>query len=151
MVVGQGTTPRVFEIMLGHYISKEAAPSKTEDYLAGIFTTADYFLGCNPMNMAWITHVGVRYPERVLHLDSWYSDTGEMIPGITPYGPWRDQSGGSTIGPWDLRWPYKTLYPEGIENWPGHERWFNNYTTPVNAEFTIHQNTVLSAVVYGYL
>jgi endoglucanase len=151
MVVGQGTTPRVFEIMLGHYISKEAAPSKTEDYLAGIFTTADYFLGCNPMNMAWITHVGVRYPERVLHLDSWYSDTGEMIPGITPYGPWRDQSGGSTIGPWDLRWPYKTLYPEGIEYWPGHERWFNNYTTPVNAEFTIHQNTVLSAVVYGYL
>ena len=151
MVIGQGTTPRVFEIMMGHYISKEAAPSKTENYLAGIFTTADYFLGCNPMNMTWITHVGIRYPERVMHLDSWYSDTGEIIPGITPYGPWRDQSGGSTIGPWDLRWPYKTLYPEGIENWPGHERWFNNYTTPANAEFTIHQNTVLSAVVYGYL
>jgi endoglucanase len=151
MVIGQGTTPRVFEIMMGHYISKEAAPSKTENYMAGIFTTADYFLGSNPMNMTWITHVGVRFPERVMHLDSWYSDTGEIIPGITPYGPWRDQSGGSTIGPWDLRWPYKTLYPEGIENWPGHERWFNNYTTPVNAEFTIHQNTVLSAVVYGYL
>ncbi|MBW6535320.1 MAG: glycoside hydrolase family 9 protein [Mariniphaga sp.] len=151
MLIGQGTTPRVFEMMMGHFVSKEAAPSKTEDYLAGIFTTADYFLGCNPLNMTWITHVGVRYPERVMHLDSWYSDTGEIIPGITPYGPWRDQPGGSTIGPWDLSWPYKTLFPEGIENWPGHERWFNNYTTPVNAEFTIHQNTVLSAVVYGYL
>ncbi|WP_372949069.1 glycoside hydrolase family 9 protein [Mariniphaga sp.] len=151
MVIGQGTTPRVFEMMMGHYVSKEAAPSKTEDYLAGIFTTADYFLGCNPMNMTWITHVGVRFPERVMHLDSWYSDTGEIIPGITPYGPWRDQPGGSAIGPWDLRWSYKTLYPEGIQNWPGHERWYNNYTTPVNAEFTVHQNTVLSAVVYGYL
>jgi hypothetical protein len=151
MLIGQGTTPRVFEMMMGHYVSKEAAPSKTENYLAGIFTTADYFLGCNPLNMTWITHVGVRYPERVMHLDSWYSDTGEIIPGITPYGPWRDQPGGSVIGPWDLQWSYKTLYPDGIENWPGHERWFNNYTTPVNAEFTVHQNTVLSAVVYGYL
>ena len=69
MLIGQGTTPRVFEIMMGHYISKEAAPAKTENYMAGIFTTADYFLGCNPMNMTWITHVGVRYPERVMHLD----------------------------------------------------------------------------------
>jgi endoglucanase len=151
MVIGQGTTPRVFEIIMGHYVSKSAAPSRTEGYLAGLFTTADYFLGTNPHNMTWITNVGVRYPERVMHLDSWYSETGEIIPGITPYGPWRDQSGGSTIGPWDLRWPYKTLYPGGIENWPGHERWFNNYTTPANAEFTVHQNTVLSAVVYGYL
>lgn len=151
MLIGQGTTPRVFELMMGHYVSKEAASSKTKDYLAGIFTTADYFLGCNPLNMTWITHVGVRYPERVMHLDSWYSDTGEIIPGITPYGPWRDQPGGSTIGPWDLSWPYKTLFPKGIEYWPGHERWYNNYTTPVNAEFTVHQNTVLSAAVYGYL
>jgi endoglucanase len=151
MLIGQGTTPRVFELMLGHYVSKTAAPGKTEAYLAGLYTTADYFLGSNPHNMTWITNVGVRYPERVMHLDSWYSETGEIIPGITPYGPWKDQAGGSTIGPWDLRWPYKTLYPEGIEKWPGHERWFNNYTTPMNAEFTVHQNTILSAVVYGYL
>jgi endoglucanase len=151
MVIGQGTTPRVFEIMMGHYISRTAAPSRTEGYLAGLYTTADYFLGANPHNMTWITNVGVRYPERVMHLDSWYSDSGEIIPGITPYGPWRDQQTSSTIGPWDLHWPYKTLYPEGINNWPGHERWYNNYTTPMNAEFTVHQNTILSAVVYGYL
>ncbi len=151
MLIGQGTTPRVFELMLGHYVSKTAAPAKTEAYLAGLYTTADYFLGTNPHNMTWITNVGVRYPERVMHLDSWYSETGEIIPGITPYGSWKDQPEGSAIGPWSLNWPYKTLYPEGIEKWPGHERWFNNYTTPANAEFTVHQNTVLSAVVYGYL
>lgn len=151
MLVGQGTTPRVFEMMLGHYVSKEKAPAKTEEYLANIFTTADYFLGCNPLNMAWITHVGVRYPERVMHLDSWYNGMDEMAPGITPYGPWKDGATSAAIGPWDLHWPYKTLYPEGIEHWPGHERWYNNYTTPANAEFTIHQNTILSAAVYGYL
>ena len=150
MVIGQGTTPRVFEMILGHFLSKEFAPEKTTNYWAGLFTTADYFLGCNPLNMTYVTHLGVRYPERVLHLDSWYSDTGEIIPGITPYGPWRDEGSGAS-GPWDIRWPYKTLFPSGIDNWPGHERWFNNYTTPVNAEFTVHQNTVLSAAVYGYL
>ena len=151
MLIGQGTTPMIFEMMMGHFLSKDFAPSKTNNYLAGIYTTADYFLGCNPLNMAYITHVGVRYPERVMHLDSWYSDNGEMIPGITPYGPWKDDGANPATGPWDIHWPYKTLYPEGINNWPGHERWFNNYTTPLNAEFTVHQNTILSAVVYGYL
>ncbi len=151
MLVGQGTTPQVFEIMMGHYVSKEKAPAKTNIYLSDLYTTADYFLGCNPLNMTWITHVGVRYPERVMHIDSWYNGKGEMAPGITPYGPWKDQGSAENIGPWDIHWPYKTLYPEGIEKWPGHERWFNNYTTPANAEFTIHQNTILSAVVYGYL
>jgi len=151
MLIGQGTTPRVFEMMMGHYISKEIAPSKTEEYFGNLFTTADYFLGCNPLNMSWVTHVGVRYPERVMHLDSWYNGRDEMAPGITPYGPWRDDNSTGPIGPWSLKWPYKTLYPEGIDNWPGHERWYNNYTTPSNAEFTVHQNTILSAVVYGYL
>jgi hypothetical protein len=151
MLVGQGTTPRVFELMMGHFLSKDFSPSKTNSYMAGLFTTADYFLGCNPLNMAYVTHLGVRYPERVMHLDSWYSKTGEIIPGITPYGPWKDDGATPATGPWDIHWPYKTLYPDGINNWPGHERWFNNYTTPMNAEFTVHQNTILSAVVYGYL
>jgi hypothetical protein len=151
MLVGQGTTPQVFEMMMGHFLSKDFAPAKTANYLAGLFTTADYFLGCNPLNMAWVTHLGVRYPERVMHLDSWYSDNGEIIPGITPYGPWKDDGATPATGPWDIHWPYKTLFPEGINKWPGHERWYNNYTAPLNAEFTVHQNTILSAVVYGYL
>ncbi len=111
MLVGQGTTPRVFEIMMGHFLSKEYAPTRTNNYISAIYTTADYFLGCNPLNMAYITHVGVRYPERVMHIDSWYSESGEMVPGITPYGPWKDDGASPPTGPWDLHWPYKTLYP----------------------------------------
>lgn len=151
MLVGQGTTPMIFEIVMGHFLSKDFAPEKTNSYWSAIFTTADYFLGCNPLNMTYITHVGVRYPERIFHIDSWYSKNGEMIPGVTPYGPWRDQASGTAIGPWDIRWPYKTLFPGDINKWPGHERWYNNYTTPLNAEFTVHQNTVVNASVYGYL
>jgi hypothetical protein len=84
-------------------------------------------------------------------MDSWYNGKLDMAPGITPYGPWRVESWATGQGPWDLKWPYKSLYPAAINNWPGHERWFNNYTCPLNAEFTIHQNTVLNASTFGFL
>jgi hypothetical protein len=35
--------------------------------------------------------------------------------------------------------------------WPGHERWFDIRNAPLNSEFTIHQNTVVAAFVYGFL
>jgi hypothetical protein len=50
-----------------------------------------------------------------------------------------------------MAWAFKSIYPSTVTNWPGHERWFGNYTSPMNAEFTVHQNTILNAVVYGFL
>ncbi|WP_083925211.1 glycoside hydrolase family 9 protein [Flexithrix dorotheae] len=150
MLIGQGTTPWVFEGMIGYHISKDNDVSKANEYLSYIATTCDYFLGANPLNMTWVTQLGERYPERVFHMDSWYNGKDDMAPGIVPYGPWRDQEPGA-LGPWDLNWPYKTIFPKGIENWPGHERWFNNYTTPLNAEYTVHQNMVYAAVAFGFL
>ncbi|MDT9151188.1 hypothetical protein RSW37_25995, partial [Escherichia coli] len=79
--------------------------------------------------------------------DSWYSDNPEMVPGITPYGTYKIDAGWTGAGPWDPAWAYKTIYPAAIATWPGHERWFSNYTCPINAEFTVHQNTVYNAVV----
>ncbi len=35
--------------------------------------------------------------------------------------------------------------------WPGHERWFDMRVSPLSSEFTIHQNTVIAAFVYGFL
>lgn len=151
MLIGQATTPWVFEAMVGYKLALDNDPAKAEEYLKNIHTTADYFLGCNPLNMVWMTGVGVKNPGRIFHMDSWYNGRkNEMVPGITPYGPWRDQPT-SALGPWDVQWPYKTISPTQINKWPGHERWFGNYTCPLNAEFTIHQNTVYSAITYGFL
>jgi hypothetical protein len=149
MLVGQGTTPMIFETIMAWHLVKD--PVKANQYLSMIFNTADYFLGTNPLNQTWITGLGIRRPERVFHLDAWYNGKNEMHPGITPYGPWRDESYFTGQGAWDVKWSYKSIYPNSIQEWPGHERWFGNSTCPLNAEFTVHQNTVLNTVVYGFL
>lgn len=151
MLVGQATTPLVFELMLGWYITKDSEPSLAKSYKTCVQNTADYFLGNNPLNATWITGLGLRRPERVFHMDSWYNGKNEMAPGITPYGPWRKESYSTGQGPWDMAWAFKSIYPTDVTAWPGHERWFGNYTCPMNAEFTIHQNTIYNAVVYGFL
>ncbi|HEX7583283.1 MAG TPA: glycoside hydrolase family 9 protein, partial [Prolixibacteraceae bacterium] len=151
MLVGQSTTPLVFEVIMGWSVFRESDQSLAKTYKTCIQNTADYFLGNNPLNTTWITGLGLRRPERVMHLDSWYNGKDEMAPGITPYGPWRYDSNSSGQGPWDMAWAFKSIYPTTITNWPGHERWFGNYTCPMNAEFTIHQNTIYNAIVYGFL
>lgn len=151
MLIGQATTPLIFEVILGYHITQTDNPAKAAAYLAVIHTTADYFLGSNPLNTTWITGLGIQRPDRVFHLDSWYNGKDEMVPGITPYGPWRHEFQFTGQGPWDVAWSYRSIYPESIHVWPGHERWFGNSPTPLNAEFTVDQNTVMNAVVYGFL
>jgi len=151
MLIGQSTTPRVFEVIMAWYISKDTDAAKAKDFKTCIQNTADYFLGNNPLNTTWITGLGLRRPERVFHMDSWYNGKDEMAPGITPYGPWRKESYESGSGPWEMAWAFKSIYPTSITSWPGHERWFGNYPSPMNCEFTVHQNTIMNAVVYGFL
>jgi|GEM_PF-626263 len=151
MLVGQATTPWVFEAVMGYKLTKNTDPAAAQKFLGCVFTSADYFLGCNPLNTTWITGLGIRQPDRLFHMDSWYNGKREMSPGITPYGPWRVESYSSGQGAWDLKWPHKSIYPADINSWPGHERWFGNFTCPLNAEFTIHQNTIFNAAIFGFL
>jgi hypothetical protein len=151
MLIGQSTTPRVYEVILAWYISKDTDAAKAKEFKTCVQNTADYFLGNNPLNTTWITGLGLRRPERVFHMDSWYNGKDEMAPGITPYGPWRKESYDTGLGPWQMTWAFKSIYPATITDWPGHERWFGNYPSPMNCEFTVHQNTILNAVVYGFL
>ena len=122
-------------------------PAKAQQYLAALYTTCDYFLGTNALNMTWVTGLGRRHPVHVFHMDAWYNGKGEMHPGIIPYGQWRNEK---TLGqgPWDQAWPNKTLYP-AIDAWPGNERWFDNRCSPMNSEFTVHQNTGPAAAIFG--
>lgn len=150
MLVGQSTTPLIFSGIMAYALLRDTDTSRAEQYLAAMHTTADYFLGTNPLNMTWITDVGERSPEDILHLDSWVSTPGTVREGIVPYGPWRQQALSNDVGPWDIRWANQTLYP-GIDQWPGHERWFNIRSAPFNGEFTVDQTNTNAAVLYGAL
>jgi endoglucanase len=149
MLVGQQTTPWVLEGAVGYTLLRDGDPAKARRYLAPLYTTCDYFLGTNPLNTTWVTGLGPRHPEHVFHMDAWYNGKGQFHPGIIPYGPWRKQSPLGQ-GPWDAAWPHATVYPE-IDQWPGGERWFDNRCSPMNSEFTIHQNIAPAAAIFGFL
>jgi len=149
MFVGHQTTPSVLEAIVGYWLTRESQPSRAGKYLASIYTSCDYVLGCNPLNMAWVTGLGVRHPQHVFHMDAWYNGKAEFHPGIIPYGPTRTLKEQGQ-GPWDASWPNKTVYPK-IDAWPGAERWFDNRCCPLSSEFTVHQNTGPAAAAFGFL
>ncbi len=149
MLIGQQTTPWVIEGMIGHHLTRDTDPALATRFKAAVHTTADYFLGGNALNLTWVTGIGPNPVRSMFHLDAWYNGTGRIQPGLTPYGPWRKEKD-LGAGPWDQAWPHASLYP-GIDAWPGAERWFENRCAPMNAEFTIHQNTCYTAATYGWL
>ena len=149
MLVGQQTTPWVLEGAVAYEITRESNPDRAKQYLAGLYTTCDYFLGTNALNATWVTGLGPRHPQHVFHMDAWYNGTGKFHPGIIPYGPWKKMKEHGQ-GPWDSDWPNKTVHPH-IDQWPGNERWFDNRCCPLSSEFTVHQNTGPAAALFGYL
>lgn len=170
MNVGQGTTPMVFEGVIAYAIEKNDYAADAKIWLDNMYTTSDYFMGTNPLNMTWVTGHGERYPKEIFHMDSWYNEkgpngAGAYPPGMIPYGPWQEENGGWSQGSWAREWANKSCYPVYVENatdniysinrgtapWPGHERWFDLYTNPIGAEFTVWQNTAPAAAIYGFL
>ncbi len=149
MLVGQQTTPWLLEGAVGYVLARRAGSPKAEEYLAALYTSADYFLGTNALNTTWVTGLGPRHPEQVFHMDAWYNGRGEPHPGVIPYGPWRKEKPRGQ-GPWDVDWANDSVYPE-IDRWPGNERWFGNRCAPMSSEFTIHQNTAPAAAIFGFL
>lgn len=149
MLVGQQTTPLTLPCAVAYTLAKHSNPDKARLYLSTLYTTADYFLGTNSLNMTWATGLGPRHPNQVFHMDAWYNGTGRFHPGIVPYGPWVKQHAEGQ-GPWDHDWANKTVYP-AIDQWPGAERWFDDRCAPLTSEFTIHQTIAPSAAMYGFL
>ena len=157
MLVGQATTPAVFETLIAACLSGD---KKYDDV---VHTTADYFLGTNPLHTTWMTGVGPRPAACGFHLDSRYNNNWVTYPGWIPYGPWSMAYGYTPYtwvidgvsmqgghGPWNKDWANFSMYP-AMENWPGHERWNSNIHAPMSTENTIHQNTVYGAVTYGFV
>ncbi|MBV6652539.1 MAG: glycoside hydrolase family 9 protein, partial [Mameliella sp.] len=156
MLVGQGTTPWVLELIMAYELTKEQA------YLEVIHQTIDYFLGGNPMHTTWSSGVGPRPVESGFHLDSRYNNNWVVYPGHMPYGPWSLAFGYNPVsytidgvemeggrGPWNKDWHNFSMYPM-VEEWPGHSRYCYNIHAPTSSENTIHQNTVFAHLGYGY-
>lgn len=149
MLVGQQTTPLVLEGAVAYTLTRASDPQRARGYLAALYSTCDYFLGCNSLNQTWVTGLGPRSPTQIFHLDAWYNGKGRFHPGLIPYSPWRKEKD-QGAGPWDQDWPNATLHP-GIDAWPGNERWFSNRCSPMGTEFTIHQNLGPAAAIFGFL
>ncbi|MEO1624989.1 MAG: glycoside hydrolase family 9 protein [Bacteroidota bacterium] len=148
---GQPTTPIVEVGIVGHYLFKDSKPAKAKRYLDALFSTADYFLGNNPLNMCWITGLGERSPQEILCLDSWYLGGGQPRQGVVPYGPSRAENGFVGLGPWTHLWAFEYIYPADEDLWPAHERWFEQRVAPPTNEYTVHQNMAPPIFTYGYL
>ena len=143
VMVGQATTPMVMPALVMYKVTGE------EKYLTASLTSCDYYLGGNPLNLLWMTGYGDNHVMQVMHLDTWFSDRDEMIPGIIPYGP---TYGGWIYnnGPWSSDFALERIYP-GQVFWPPHETYFENRYCPPTNEFTVHQNSAPAAAVYGML
>jgi len=118
-------------------------------YLSASLTSCDYYMGGNPLNIVWMTGLGDNRVKQVLHLDTWFSNQEEMIPGIIPYGPTYD-GWIANNGPWSSEFALERIYPEQ-SLWPPHETWFENRYCPVTNEFTVHQSSAPAAAIFGIL
>jgi hypothetical protein len=63
--------------------------SRDPKFLAAQYTTCDYMLGGNPLNMTWMTGLGARSPREVFHPDSLHDKIPGPVAGIPPLGPYR--------------------------------------------------------------
>jgi hypothetical protein len=141
---GQATRPRVFPVYMAYVVTGD------DSYLGYHYTSVDYILGANPLNMCWVTGLGEKSPQEIMHIDSWfYNDGSVMVPGFIPYGP-QSYTEDTPDGPWEVSWGQKTTYPHASE-WPSHELYFENRYCPAVGEFTVHESIGPAAAAFGLL
>ena len=153
LIVGHSTTPLVEAGIVAHHFAAVDAPDDADAYRDALYSTADYFLGNNPLNQTYLTGLGERSPAQVFNLDSWVLGGETPRRGVTPYGAWSKEFLGffQFLGPYHPEWPYPYAYPDDEDAWPAHERWFDQRTAPLTAEYTVHQQMDANLLTYGYL
>ena len=144
---GAGSIPRIFDQAVAHKFTGSV------EYLTYQYTTCDFYLGCNPMNMCWITGMGSRAPDRLFHPDSWFScpdGSDRIVTGLVPPGPHSYRGPGDPkSGPWDVQWVHSKFYPEAKE-WPPMELYSDGHTVyPMNEEMSNTNSD--AAASYGLL
>jgi endoglucanase len=161
--VGQGTTPILLYGLTGIATNRSTNSAKYKEYLKYAYTTADYCLGGNPMNITWISGVGPRNPYGLFKLDWWFSNvydpnSAANQKGIVPYGQTAVEvpSTPDAYGPWSASWAWvdgygtPTSFP-AYTKWPAHELWAEQRVSVLPSEYTAWQTNVRAAAVYGLL
>lgn len=159
-MLGTFSFPHTFISALAYEFSGE------QKYLDVCYTSADYCLGGNQMNLVRVTQLGDEYEHAVFHPDSWYLFdynsmvyTNPILPGFGGYdmhrnGDWFPGSMGNIGNGWnwigDEDYSRSTAYPH-IDNFPDGEARFQNRNNIPASEFTVHQNHIQAIFGYGYL
>jgi len=149
------TTPQVLPLIVAYHVSGNL------NYLDYVYTSCDYTLGGDALNMTWITGAGLygaeKAPLHSLNHDAYTDGVVPIIPGIVNYGPLNlkfSQNGGN--GPWAAEFVYKSFWPSADPytlpyRFPTHELYTDNPYTIMNNEYTVWQNIAPAAAAYGYL
>ncbi len=135
---GHGSTPDVFPLIIAHRLTGQ------KKYLELIRPTCDYHLGGNPMNICWITGVGDRPANAVLHHESWFDDIEAPVPGLVVFGPLKPL-------PENFHHRYSMAsFDPPFEEWPPHEWWCENPFSPSANEFTPQNTLIVATLGYAY-
>jgi endoglucanase len=114
-------------------------------YLSAALLGCQFSVGANPDNMTYTTGLGNRFPQNPLIIDQ--RITGDVLPGITVYGP---------IDPnvYESEWMFDVLDSVTVpaaRQWPAVETYFDVYIVPAINEFTVMQSMGDAAYAWGYL
>lgn len=114
-------------------------------YLNAALLASQFSVGANPDNMTYTTGLGPRSPRNPLIVDQ--RITGDLLPGITLYGPIDTDFYGN-------EWFFDVLASVAVppaRQWPSVETYFDIYFVPNINEFTVMQSMADAAYVWGYL
>ncbi|MEA5450313.1 glycoside hydrolase family 9 protein [Leptolyngbya sp. CCNP1308] len=114
-------------------------------YLDAALLACQFSAGANPDNMTYTTGLGHKSPQNPLVIDQ--RITGDVLPGLTLYGPIDNEFYGS-------EWFFDVLDSVAVppaRQWPSVETYFDIFYVPNINEFTVMQSMGDAAYAWGYL
>jgi len=153
-MLGSLSTPKIFLAAAAYEFSGE------KRFLDACYTTCDYCLGGNQLDLVRISGLGENPERQPFHCDSWYlTDYNSMVydnpilPGYVIYdihydGDWMSGENWTWIG--DEDYSRSTAFP-AIAAFPDAEARFPNRWSIAGSEFTIQQTQCQAIFAYGYL
>jgi len=153
-MLGTFSTPRIYLAAVAYEFTKD------RKFLDACYTTCDYCLGGNQMDLVKISGLGENPERQPFHPDSWYLIdynsrvyTNPIFPGYVIYemhrtGDWMNGPNWNWVG--DEDFSRSTAFP-AISAFPDAEARFPNRNSIAGSEFTIHQTQIMAIFAYGYL